>query len=288
MSDYLVTGKKRTGKTLFCVGLIRDALGQGKRVATNVDIYLDKMAKPSSRAMLIRLPDHPTVEDMNAIGRGRDGPIDEEKNGLLVLDECSSFFNARSWGDKSRQPLLDWLIHSGKLGWDTYYLTQGPSQVDKQLRESQVEYHVTVKRTDKWPIPFITPIVQALTGKRLTLPKMHIGTYRHGMDQNALIVDRKWFRSQELFPCYDTEQKFLDRDHKHAVGLHTVLSAWHTKGRYEQPKQSLLDQLRTWWNKGQTKPAPKPKHRLVALLSKLPPRQAQKHWHRLNALGAFQ
>jgi hypothetical protein len=287
MSDYLISGKKGTGKTLFSIGIIREALASGKKVATNVDVYLDKLASPTSRVTLYRIPDHPTADDMNAIGRGQEG-VTEEQNGVIVLDECSAFFNARAWGDKGRQPLLDWLIHSRKLGWDVYYIAQGQSQVDKQLRESQVEYHITVKRTDKWPIPFITPLVKALTDYKLSFPKMHIGTYRHGMDANALVVDRKWFRSHDLYSAYDTQQKFLDRDHHDAVGLHTVLSAWHTKGRYEQPRQALIDRLRTWWNKGQTKPAPKPKHRLVALLSKLPPHQAQKHWHRLNALGAFQ
>ena len=121
MTDYAVTGKKRSGKGLFCTGLIRDALLSGRRVATNMDIYLDEMLPVLSRATLIRLPDCPTAEDMEMIGKGYDGDvIDDERNGLVILDEASKYFNTRQWGDKSRPPLLDWLLHSGTQRRDVY------------------------------------------------------------------------------------------------------------------------------------------------------------------------
>lgn len=231
MSDYLITGKKGNGKTIFAVGVIRDALLAGKRVATNLDINLDKLLGPNSKASLIRLPDTIHVDDLEFLGRGQDG-CSEDENGIIVLDEVSRIFNSRSWGDKSRQPLLDWLVHSRKYGWDVYMIAQGPEQLDKQLRTTLLEYWVIVRRTDKWPIPFITPLLKTLAGIDLRLPKMHIGTIRHGFDHNALKVDRKWYKGAPLYPCYDTQQIFLDRDNPKACGLHTRLSAWHTTGRY--------------------------------------------------------
>lgn len=295
MTDFAVTGKKRTGKGLLCAGLIRDALRAGKRVATNMDIYLEHMLPANSRATLIRLPDCPTKEDFEALGKGTE-IVDDENNGLIILDESSKFFNSRAWGDKSRQPMLDWLIHSGKLGWDVYYQMQGLEQVDKQLRTTQVEYQIIVKRMDKWPIPFLTPLAK-MVGINLRFPKMHVGIVKHGCDLHAMVVDRKFYKAKDLYQAYDTRQVFLDRDNPSAVGLHSVLSPWHIKGRYLPPPPPLMVRFvygiigRDWTvatpQKLATTPQIKPKHPLVMQLAKLPPDQALKHWHRLNSLGAF-
>lgn len=287
MADYLITGKKGNGKSIFAVGVIRDALVAGKRVATNLDINIEHICTPDSRKMITRLPDAVTVEDLHTLGRGQEGVV-EDDNGVIVIDEAAKFFNARSWGDKSRQPVLDWLVHSRKLGWDVYMICQGLEQIDKQLRTSLLEYWVSVKRTDKWPIPFITPLVKAATGYYLTFPKMSIGTIRHGFDRDALIVDRRWYKGEKLWPAYNTQQVFLDRDHPESVGLHTVLSAWHIQGRYLPPPVSRLERLlhALGWV-GPPALDPKPKHRLVELLMRLPPEQREYHWQRFQALGAL-
>lgn len=290
MTDFAVTGKKGSGKGLFCVGLIRDALLAGKRVATNMDIFPEKILPASCKATFFRLPDCPTVDDLDAIGKGND-VVDDDKNGLIVLDEASKYFNARSWGDKERQPLLDWLIHSRKLGWDVYYQMQGLEQVDKQLRSTQIEYHVSVKRTDKWPIPFVTPLAKVI-GLRVRFPRMHIGVYRHGCDRDSLLVDRKFYRGKDLYAGYDTRQVFLDRGHPDACGLHSVLSPWHVKGRYLPKSPPFLWRFLCGvagidWTVHPSRPALKPKLPIVARLSKLPPDEAVRHWRRLEAGGAI-
>lgn len=294
MTDFAVTGKKRSGKGLFCVGLIRDALRSGRRVATNMDIFPDKLFPASSRVTLIRLPDCPTVQDFEALGLGYEGDsVDDERNGLLILDEASKFFNARDFQDKSRQANLDWLIHSGKLRWDVYYQMQGLEQVDKQIRTTQVEYHIMVKRMDRWPIPFITPLA-GLFGVNIRFPKMHVGIVKHGCDLHAMVVDRKFYKAKDLRDAYDTEQKFLDRDHPRACGLHSVLSAWHVRGRHLPAPPGLLVRflygvLGRDWAKELSRPVPprKPKLPLVQVLSKLPPDLAVLHWQRLHRLGAI-
>jgi len=294
MTDYAVTGKKRCGKGLFCAGMIRDALRDGKRVATNMDIFPEHLLPASNKATLIRLPDCPTAEDMEALGKGYEGDdIDDEGNGIIVLDESSKFFNARSWGDKGRQPLLDWLIHSGKLRWDVYYQMQGLEQVDKQLRNTQVEYHVAVKRTDRWPIPFLTPLGKMI-GLDIRFPKMHLGIFKHGVERDSMVVDRKWYKAADIYKGYDTEQVFLDRDDPRACGLHSVLSAWHVKGRYLPKSPPYL--LRLFfalvgvdWTKAKTPKVKilKEKYPLVMALQKLPESQRIRHFKRLEALGAF-
>lgn len=293
MTDYAVTGKKRSGKGLFCAGLIRDALREGKRVATNMDIFMEHLRPSFCKATLIRLPDCPTVADLEALGRGYEGEYDDDRNGLIILDETSMFFNARAWGDKNRQPVLDWLIHSGKLGWDVYYQMQGIEQVDKQLRSTQIEYHISVRRMDKWAIPVLTSLF-AIFGINFRLPRMHVGVMRQGFEQGAIVCDRKFYRASDLQSAYDTRQKFLPRDHPDACGLHSVLSAWHLKGRYLPPPPPFLLRFLYGvvgydWTKPKDKPKPvlKPKHPLVEKLQRLPEPDRLKHWRRLEALGAI-
>lgn len=294
MSDYAITGRKGSGKSLFAVGVIGDALRAGKRVATNLDVHLDHLLNPLSKHVYTRLPDKPTAADLDGIGRGQGGCVEDE-NGIIVLDETSTFFNSRAYGDKERQPLLDWLVHSRKLGWDVYYICQGLDQIDKQLRTTMIEYHISVKRTDKWPIPFLTPLAK-LIGVNLRFPKMHIGVMRYGVERDSLVVDRKFYRARDLFNAYDTQQLFLDRSHPKACGLHSVLSAWHTKGRYLGVPPSRF--LRFWcgiigkdWTVENRTAAirwpKKPKKPLVETLARLSPDDAIRHWWRLDQLGAF-
>jgi len=288
MTDYAVTGKKGSGKGLFCAGLIRDALRAGKKVATNMDISLAEMLPVTSRATLYRLPDCPTVDDLLGIGKGNE-IIDDDLNGIIVLDEASKFFNARAWGDKARQPLLDWLIHSRKLGWDVYYQMQGLEQVDKQLRTTQIEYHIAVKNTKMWPIPLVTPLL-GLFGMNVRFPRMNIGIIKQGCDRDSLIVGRKFFRSKELFTSYDTRQVFMDRENPGCCGLHSLLSPWHTVGRHRGPIPPYwLRFVRALFGRDvfpdvraldliQKKP-------LILALRRLDPDVALKHWRRLDELG---
>jgi len=294
MTDYAVTGKKRSGKGLFCAGVIRDALQAGRRVATNMDIWPEKMLPATNRATFYRLPDCPTAEELEAIGLGYDGDeIDDEKNGVIVLDEASKYFNARAYQDKTRQPLLDWLIHSGKLRWDVYYQMQGLSQIDKQIRETQVEYHIGVKNTRMWPIPFVTPIAGML-GFNVRFPRLNIGIIKQGVERESLVVGRKYFRAKDIFGAYDTEQKFLDRSHPLATGFHTVLSAWHVKGRHLHSLPSPFLRFyygligKDWTVLSLNMPkALKPKLPMVVKLSRLSPDDAVRHWIRMDRLGAI-
>jgi hypothetical protein len=65
MAVYFVTGKLGSGKTLITVGKIRDALQEGKKVATNLNIRLEHLVgRNAKKCVLYRLPDKPIAEDM--------------------------------------------------------------------------------------------------------------------------------------------------------------------------------------------------------------------------------
>lgn len=293
MSTYLITGKMGTGKTKSAVRIIQMALGEDLRVVTNLDLTMEHLKRPMSKHTVMRIPDKPTVEDLESIGIGND-TYDEEKNGIIVLDELASWMNSRTFGDKSRQPVLDWLIHSRKKGWHVYFICQNITQIDKQLRESLVEYLVRCTRLDKVKIPFVGWLLNLLSPKLGYLPRCHIATVRLGIERDSMIVDRLYYRGDDLHAAYDTRQIFTD---SYPHGPHSVLSAWHVDGRYRGPvvKTTLLRKLADLLL---ASPAPtfKPlparvlpgqSRRLIGLITKLPAEERIKHFRRLQASGVL-
>ncbi len=136
MAFYFVTGKLGNGKTLCSVGRIRDKLRQGCTIATNINLDLVAMLGAHAKnCRVIRVPDKPTVDDLHLIGNAN-LTYDENQNGLLVLDECGTWFNSRNWQDKSRMSVNNWFLHARKLGWDVLLIVQDISIVDSQARDA--------------------------------------------------------------------------------------------------------------------------------------------------------
>ena len=208
MAFYIVTGKLGSGKSLICVSKIKEALLNGRRVATNLDIFVEKMLPVDCRRIsLTRLPDLPSLADLDALGRGSESFADEDKFGMFVLDEASGSFNAREWADKSRQGMIDWLKHARKLRWHVYIIVQTEGMLDKQIRDAFGEHLVTCKRMDRLTIP-VVGLLGKLAGLNIRPPKVHVGIVRYGLGQRDPIVDRWFFRGTGLYKAYDTEQKF--------------------------------------------------------------------------------
>lgn len=227
MSVYIVTGKLGNGKTLVSVGRIRDAIRAGCRIATNLDIDLKAMFHKQARNInLMRIPDKPNIDDLNAIGKGYEGDYDENKFGILVLDECGTWFNSRNWQDKTRAEVNNWFLHARKLGWHVYIIIQDISMLDSQARDAIGELLVTCKRLDKLRVPGIGGLIKMFTGWNPTMPRIHRAkvTYADG-----LISDVWVYRGNDLFKCYDTRQSFI-QNYPH--GTHSVLTPWHTHGRF--------------------------------------------------------
>ena len=229
----MVTGKLGDGKTISAVAKIREYLARGCIVATNLNINLEHFGKRSNKtAVVYRIPDKPTIEDLRVIGSANK-TYDERKNGLLVLDECGTWFNSRTWADKSRQDVINWFLHARKLGWDIIFIVQNVALIDKQARLALGQQVVYCRRTDKVPVPIIGPLIRVLLmGFRLRLPKFHLGTVRYGTEASSIVIDRWFIRGHGLYRCYDTKQQFSDY---YDNGVFTYLPPYYTHGRYQVP-----------------------------------------------------
>lgn len=273
MAVYSVEGKLGTGKTKFAVWRACEALRAGRRVASNVDLNLKLACKLGQRAAYIRVPDKPTEADLLAIGHGNPGSYDEDRNGVLILDELATWLNSRSFQDKARAGVLDWLIHARKHGWDVYLIVQDSGMIDKQVREALVEYKATCIRLDKVKLPLIGGILNDLFGGRAGyLPRMHCVTARVG-DGHKLKAESWYYRGDWIHSVYDTRQVFKAGDPEDPPRSYSVLHPEH----FDQ-----ADHVRWWHRLGvlqYRRPAPpaprtlKPKTARAQLLARLPPAQ---------------
>lgn len=284
MAVYSVEGKLGTGKTKFAVWQAQLALVAGRRVASNVDLYLGPLVGPRRRAAsYVRLPDKPTAFDLAAAGHGNPESYDEDRNGVMILDELGTWLNSRSFQDKSRAALLDWLIHARKLGWDVYLIVQDSAMIDRQVREALIEYRARCLRLDKVRLPLIGGALNDLFGGRVGyLPRMHLVAARIGEGANAVVAERWQYRGDWLHRCYDTRQVFR-ADYEH--GAHSVL---HPERFSAQPVPlSWREKVRAW-AQGRTRQRPplRPKHAAVAALAGLPPDEAWRRARELAGAGA--
>lgn len=245
MAVYIVTGKLGSGKTLVTVGKIKDYLMKGRPVATNLDIYSEHIQKIKSKASFLRLPDKPRVSDLEAMGQGNPTP-NEENNGLLVLDECGTWLNARTWNDPERKGFVDWMLHARKHGWDVMLIVQDVSIIDKQLKLSLCEHLVVCKRLDRLQIPFLSKITNFFFGLKIHFPKIHRARVFYGDSEQDLLADKWTYRARDLYAAYDTRQVFvtdeiiINDDVIDMRASYSVLPRWYLEGRYlPQPAYSF-------------------------------------------------
>lgn len=289
MSNYLVEGKLGTGKGKFTVGKMQHALKHEIRIATNVDLFMEHLMTANNRMTATRLPDKPSPFDLDAIGPGCSDAdkYDEDKYGIMVLDELATWLNARSHGDAERSAFIDWCVHARKKRWHVYFICQNINMIDRQVREGLVEYLVKLVRGDKIRIPVVGPLL----GKLGKLKGMHIANTSL-VDMPGFVVEREWFRGKHLHKGYDTLQIFRKWSRKPTdegfadetfQGPYSYLSAWHLKGRHETAPAPKTGLQRIFSGAAMVKPAPKPKTPLIASLAKLPPDKA---WHYAKRLAA--
>jgi hypothetical protein len=245
-TGQLLTAKRGEGKGLIAVATVDLYLMRGCTVATNMDLYLERIAVSSNRTVCHRIPDWPTAADLDLLPLGNPGlyrdaagtiklrpDFSEEQNGLLLLDELSTFLNSRTWQGSDRQALLAWLVHSRKYGWNLFLIAQNIRQLDAQVRESLVELYGNVLRTDKIAVPGIGGLGRMFLGRPLRLPRFHVATFRYGTDPKAPINDRIWTSGKRFYAAYDTAQ-VIDPELGVRTGQgYSMLSAWHLKGRYQ-------------------------------------------------------
>lgn len=278
----MLYGQPGTGKSTLATGIALDYLREGRRVVANYAIDPAPASTspkgPLADACMEVIPSRPTFAIIESLGIGWRDPAHvgrEDRCGLLVIDESGPWLDSRKWQDKDRASIIDWLLQSRKRGWDVLLIAQAPALVDKQVREAVVEAYARCRRTDRMKVPVIG----------VSLPRMHVAVSRYGLDQNAPVLQRWWYRGGLEHQCYQS---------------YAIFDAENTCDHYVIPPPSITKWAdhEPWWvpikewlavkkNPPKYRLPPKPKHPLVEKLGKLPEADRLKHWRRLDQLGAF-
>lgn len=297
MPNWIITGKLGGGKGVVSVAKAYDYLSQGRRVATNCDLFLSGFFAPQSKRTYIRLPDKPSLLDLEAIGKGSDkvsydengAPLfSEDDHGLLVLDELGSWFNARSWNESGRKEVLEYLIHLRKLGWDGLFIVQNIEMLDKQLCGMLAEHLVVCRRLDRLKVPYFGGAMRAF-GLKGNLPKIHRAKVHYGHTEADIVSETWTYTGKRYYQAYNTLQKFSSA---YPHGVHSVLSPWHMKGRYainSLPIRERLQQaVQAFIDYQPPRPTLKPKHPLVERIMRLPDESMRlEFFRRFEACGAL-
>ncbi len=226
MPAYVITGKLGAGKSLVAVSRIQQYIFQGRKVATNVNLFPEHLTNNlwAKNCEIYRIPNKPTAADLNALPLGHDlDRPDDNRNGCLVLDECGTWFNSRSWNDKGRAEVIEWFRNARKKRWDIFFIIQDIAVMDSQARESFAEHVVYCRRFDRFKIPLLHHF-------GIKPPKLHMGLVKYGSETTSPTVDRWMYRGEYLYDAYDTEQQFTANDE--IQGLASVLPPYYTHGRY--------------------------------------------------------
>jgi len=277
---HLLYGQPGTGKSTLATGICHEYASAGKKVATNYHVDFAPLShRPDgvmASAFCTVIPDRPSIDDLMALGSGwHDGEFGrEDRSGLLVVDESGPWLNSRTWSAAGRGEIIDWFLHSRKRGWDIVLIAQSPSLIDKQVRDAVIEGYARCRRMDRVKVPVLG----------VSMPRIHVAVARYGLDQNAPVLQRWWYRGGTIHKCFQSYQVFAQGDAVSApyCTLPPRLTKW-------AGHRTLSQRFAAWWaGSGAPRPVPRAKvHPVLRLLARLPPDEAVRHWQRFNSLGAF-
>lgn len=170
MAVVCFTGVPGSGKSYHVAREIYDNLRKGVNVISNLNINTSIIPPNGKRPLghFIYVPNQQfinnCIQEKNKFGnlqecdsvyayihglenfalmyskRNKKGQIIEHQH-LLILDECQTIFNPRSWNRKDRLRWVEFFTVHRHYGFDVILITQNDMMVDKQIRgimETQV------------------------------------------------------------------------------------------------------------------------------------------------------
>lgn len=209
----IVSGKLGSGKTLFTVMTMFDALCKGQTVVTNIKVFYDHLSLLAAKLKRVRLQEEQIIF------------IDPEKNTNwqdeiplgtpdcfveCYFDEVHLFYNARDWATthKNNRGLLSFLTQSRKARVNVTFIVQDSETLERQFR-LQAEWELFIASSAHIPL-----------GPLGTLPIKFFIVSK--LDARNRVRVSKIYRKYDkrFFKCYDSFS-FLD-SHMEELAANTV------------------------------------------------------------------
>ena len=208
-------GSRGSGKSKYAIKEIQEHLNSGRPVATNLDLFLDKLCPDNNKAHYVRLPDYPRSSDLWGLGTAypeldhdKSETYDSKKFGLVVLDELLTSFNSRNWNDPDRLEVINWIVQSRKDAWNLRLIGQSVGAVDKQIVTTVIDELYSFRNSKNlfngvfWRA-FIKPWFTKIC------PEFHVARMYDGLKKDKThFMGVDWFQRVDLHNCYKTAQQF--------------------------------------------------------------------------------
>ena len=145
MSVYFFSCKPGSGKSLHAAKMIDQWVRKGRNVIANFPVNDNFWAKKRRQDKLGKVI-MVTNEELLKYGiRGLVGYASQfhkrqpdgqmiEKQTLVIIDECQTIFNSRSWNTKGRSDWISMFTQHRKFGFEFLLISQDKVFVDKQIR----------------------------------------------------------------------------------------------------------------------------------------------------------
>ncbi|GJL76959.1 zonular occludens toxin domain-containing protein [Nitrosomonas sp.] len=213
---HIIVGSLGGGKTLRSIQLAEWFIRNNRRVATNVNIRLERLSDPDYYpSQVLRIPDKPTVDTLKHLG---EGARKKGEYGLLLMDELGIWMNSRTFGDKDRLGVIRFLIEARKRRWIIIFILQKVSMMDKQARELGATIHTCRSTKNIFALKF--------------LPKIHFVTVKNTLNVKAGATE--FYRAKRLYGAYDTEQRFCETYHGNPLPISEDVVTYQPTSRLEK------------------------------------------------------
>lgn len=212
---YFYSGRPGSGKSLHCAKMIDQYHKKGKHVICNFEVnenfwkkkHCKKNKHTGDFGIIEELNNEQLTIDflMNFANKNHErnarGQI-KEKQTLLIIDECQTMFNSRSWNQKGRSEWVIFFTQHRKFGYTVILVSQHKDLIDKQIRHIfQHDYeHRNVKnfKLFGWFLAllcggnlFFIPVKSMDTGK-----KDHT---------EIMFASKKYYKLYDSYKIFDTK-----------------------------------------------------------------------------------
>lgn len=136
---YFYSGTPGSGKSLHIAEEIYHSLRTGKNVIANFSINETLTSKFKHPGSFIETDNfNLSVSGLkgfcsNFHKRNKKGQINEHQT-LLVIDECSIIYDARTYSEKGRKDWVQFYQQHRKYGYDVVLISQFDRAIDRQIR----------------------------------------------------------------------------------------------------------------------------------------------------------
>lgn len=212
---YFFSGLPGSGKSLHCAKMIDQYHRRGKNVICNFEVnehFWDKKKnlkknKYTGEYGIIQevANDNLTVDYLldfaEKYHEHNDRGQIKEKQTLLIIDECQTMFNSRSWNQKGRSNWIIFFTQHRKFGYTVILVSQNKNLIDKQMR-GVFEYDFEHRNVKNFKI--IGLVLSIILRNFFIIPVKWMASGKHDHVE-FMIAPRKYYKLYDSYKIFDTK-----------------------------------------------------------------------------------